>query len=86
MAFDALRLRNVIQLVGILRASPSAHPLTHVSPLRPVFHLALMVMAALQVHQTRTALVTMSAADCASNFDEVVRGLPGHYCFAANSP
>ncbi|XP_006458143.1 hypothetical protein AGABI2DRAFT_115153 [Agaricus bisporus var. bisporus H97] len=40
MAFDALRLRNIIQLVGIL-----------------AFHLALMVFAALQVHQTRIALV-----------------------------
>jgi len=40
MAFDALRLRNIIQLVGIL-----------------AFHLAMMVFAALQVHQTRTALV-----------------------------
>ncbi|KAL1692285.1 hypothetical protein GGG16DRAFT_90151 [Schizophyllum commune] len=60
MCYDALRLRNVIQLVGIL-----------------LFHLALMVMAALQVHQTRTALVTMSAADCASNFDEVRCAGPG---------
>ncbi|KAI0721710.1 hypothetical protein C8T65DRAFT_203108 [Cerioporus squamosus] len=41
MAYDALRLRNVIQLVGIL-----------------LFHAALLVMAALQVHETRTALVT----------------------------
>ncbi|KAI0957532.1 hypothetical protein AcW1_005896 [Taiwanofungus camphoratus] len=40
MAFDALRLRNVIQLIGIL-----------------CFHGAMMVMAALQVHETRTALV-----------------------------
>ncbi|KAF9451043.1 hypothetical protein P691DRAFT_724830 [Macrolepiota fuliginosa MF-IS2] len=40
MAFDALRLRNIIQLIGIL-----------------AFHLAMMVFAALQVHQTRTALV-----------------------------
>jgi len=48
MAFDALRLRNVIQLVGIL-----------------LFHMALIVMAALQVHQTRTALVQFSDAQCA---------------------
>ncbi|KIY50873.1 hypothetical protein FISHEDRAFT_71184 [Fistulina hepatica ATCC 64428] len=51
MAFDALRLRNVIQLIGIL-----------------LFHLALVVMAALQVEQTHTALVTSSASDCATNF------------------
>jgi hypothetical protein len=41
MAFDALRLRNIIQLLGIL-----------------IFHGALIVMAALQIHQTKTALVT----------------------------
>ncbi|KAJ3528150.1 hypothetical protein NM688_g8033 [Phlebia brevispora] len=40
MAFDALRLRNVIQLVGILG-----------------FHLALVVFAAIQVHETHAALV-----------------------------
>ncbi|THH32137.1 hypothetical protein EUX98_g2050 [Antrodiella citrinella] len=42
MAFDALRLRNVIQLIGIL-----------------AFHSALIVFAALQIHETRTALVQM---------------------------
>jgi len=46
MAFDALRLRNVIQLFGIL-----------------LFHLALMVFAALQVHQTKSALVTIANCD-----------------------
>ncbi|KAI0699725.1 hypothetical protein BC835DRAFT_1330511 [Cytidiella melzeri] len=40
MAFDALRLRNVIQLMGILG-----------------FHLALVVFAAIQVHETKAALV-----------------------------
>ncbi|KAJ8472691.1 hypothetical protein ONZ45_g16565 [Pleurotus djamor] len=40
MAFDALRLRNVIQLFGIL-----------------IFHLGMMVFAAVQVEQTRIALV-----------------------------
>ncbi|KIK59908.1 hypothetical protein GYMLUDRAFT_168967 [Collybiopsis luxurians FD-317 M1] len=40
MAFDALRLRSIIQLVGII-----------------LFHLALIVSAALQVHQTKDALV-----------------------------
>lgn len=40
MAFDALRLRNVIQLVGIL-----------------IFHLALVVFASIQVHETRAAVV-----------------------------
>ncbi|KAI0093651.1 hypothetical protein BDY19DRAFT_265502 [Irpex rosettiformis] len=40
MAFDALRLRNVIQLVGILG-----------------FHIALIVFAAIQVHETRAAVV-----------------------------
>ncbi|KAE9400811.1 hypothetical protein BT96DRAFT_956777 [Gymnopus androsaceus JB14] len=46
MAFDALRARNVIQLIGIL-----------------LFHLALIVSAALQVHQTRDALINNST-DC----------------------
>ncbi|KAI0341677.1 hypothetical protein BDW22DRAFT_1358512 [Trametopsis cervina] len=40
MAFDALRLRNVIQLIGILG-----------------FHLALVVFAAIQVHETKAAVV-----------------------------
>ncbi|KAI0709129.1 hypothetical protein C8Q76DRAFT_742333 [Earliella scabrosa] len=51
MAFDALRLRNVIQLVGIL-----------------LFHAALMVMAALQVHETRTALVLNPGADWTTDY------------------
>jgi hypothetical protein len=46
MAFDALRLRNIIQLIGIL-----------------LFHLALMVFAALQVRQTKTALVFETDCD-----------------------
>jgi len=46
MAFDALRARNVIQLVGLL-----------------VFHLALIVFAALQVEQTKTALVLKPNCD-----------------------
>ncbi|KAJ3752469.1 hypothetical protein EV360DRAFT_97410 [Lentinula raphanica] len=46
MAADALRLRNIIQLFGIL-----------------LFHLALIVSAALQVHQTRDALINGSV-DC----------------------
>ncbi|KAF9005636.1 hypothetical protein BDQ17DRAFT_1353505 [Cyathus striatus] len=54
MAFDALRLRNIIQLLGLL-----------------IFHVALMVFAALQIHQTRTALVIMTASECAANFDFV---------------
>ncbi|KAK7693558.1 hypothetical protein QCA50_003127 [Cerrena zonata] len=41
MAFDALRLRNIVQLIGIF-----------------IFHGALIVFAALQIHETRTALVT----------------------------
>ncbi|KAJ3725975.1 hypothetical protein C8R42DRAFT_761664 [Lentinula raphanica] len=46
MAADALRLRNIIQLFGIL-----------------LFHLALIVSAALQVHQTRDALINGSNCD-----------------------
>jgi len=51
MAFDALRLRNIIQLIGIL-----------------LFHLALMVFAALQVRQTRTALVIRPDCDGTVNY------------------
>ncbi|EIM90009.1 uncharacterized protein STEHIDRAFT_166278 [Stereum hirsutum FP-91666 SS1] len=39
MAFDALRQRNVIQLIGIL-----------------LFHVAMIVFAAIQVHETNSAL------------------------------
>lgn len=60
MAFDALRLRNIIQLIGIFSMVFSHTPpkaLTNV-PDCIVFHGALIVFAALQVHETRTALVT----------------------------
>lgn len=57
MAFDALRLRNIIQLIGIL-----------------AFHLAMMVFAALQVHQTRTALVS---ENCANTTSITLCGGPG---------
>jgi hypothetical protein len=60
MAFDALRLRNIIQLLGIL-----------------IFHVALMVFAALQVHQTKVALVSMSAVDCSLEFSYVNCDGPG---------
>ncbi|KAJ7063247.1 hypothetical protein C8F01DRAFT_1209588 [Mycena amicta] len=60
MAFDALRLRNTIQLMGIL-----------------LFHMALIVFAAIQVHETKTALVTLSASACAKNFDMIHCGGSG---------
>jgi len=47
IALDALKLRNVIQLVGLL-----------------AFHASLIVFAALQVHEARTALVTLSGSNC----------------------
>lgn len=46
MAFDALRLRSVIQLVGILG-----------------FHAALIAFAAIQIHETKAALVVVGATD-----------------------
>lgn len=58
MAFDALCLRSVIQLLGIT-----------------FFHLALMVAAALQVHQTRSALVMLTGCD--GSVDYVKCGGPG---------
>lgn len=60
MAFDALRLRNIIQLVGILGTplrTSSGAKLTNDIGSVVAFHLAMIVFAALQVHQTRTALV-----------------------------
>jgi len=51
MAFDALRLRNIIQLIGII-----------------LFHLALVVFAALQVHETKIGLVTLSGCDGSVDF------------------
>lgn len=75
MAFDALRLRNIIQLAGIVRESgslfSSAPCLMVVLPAPTVFHLALMVFAALQVHQTKTALVM--EGDCPGSENYVVR-------------
>ncbi|KAH8117406.1 hypothetical protein DFH11DRAFT_1851754 [Phellopilus nigrolimitatus] len=47
MALDALKLRNIIQLAGIL-----------------VFHVALVVFSALQVHEARVALVFLKDVPC----------------------
>ena len=63
MAFDALRMRNTIQLLGILSTSYNCYVhialyLAHSSMSFLVFHIALMTFAALQIHQTKTALVT----------------------------
>jgi hypothetical protein len=58
MAFDALRLRNVIQLVGIL-----------------LFHAALVFFAALQIHETKTALVR--EPNCDGTVDFIRCGGPG---------
>jgi len=51
MAFDGLRLRNIIQLLGIL-----------------IFHAALVVFAALQVEQTRMAVVWLPDCDASEKF------------------
>ncbi|KAF9500883.1 hypothetical protein BDN71DRAFT_944820 [Pleurotus eryngii] len=58
MAFDALRLRNIIQLIGIL-----------------AFHLGMMIFAAVQVEQTRLALVI--GQDCDDNWNSVTCDGPG---------
>ncbi|KAN0077302.1 hypothetical protein V8E55_011157 [Tylopilus felleus] len=47
MAYDALRLRNIIQLLGII-----------------LFHGALIVFSALQVHETKVALVPCALSQC----------------------
>ncbi|KAF8212254.1 hypothetical protein K438DRAFT_2010509 [Mycena galopus ATCC 62051] len=58
MAMDALRLRNVIQLVGIL-----------------LFHMALIVFAAIQIHETKSAL--LGSNNCTTNFNLVNCPGPG---------
>jgi hypothetical protein len=71
MAFDALRLRNIIQLIGILSEHRSHIVLSLTTErynLILVFHAALIVMAALQVHQTRTAIVQQEGCDATVNF------------------
>ncbi|KAJ7709924.1 hypothetical protein B0H17DRAFT_970975 [Mycena rosella] len=59
MAFDALRLRNVIQLLGIL-----------------LFHMALIVFAAIQIHQTETALLN-GKVDCSTTVSLINCDVPG---------
>jgi hypothetical protein len=70
MAFDALRLRNIIQLAGILGMS-LFHPLASwglsvfaVS----VFHAALVVFAGIQIHETKAALVRTPNCDGTVNY------------------
>ncbi|KAJ7685175.1 hypothetical protein DFH06DRAFT_32700 [Mycena polygramma] len=58
MAFDALRLRNIIQLLGIL-----------------LFHMALIVFAAIQIHETKSAL--LNQVDCTKNFNLINCDGPG---------
>lgn len=60
MVFDALRLRNIIQLFGVTS-----------------FHFALMVIGAIQVEQTRSALVWRTAAQCVIAFDPIECDGPG---------
>ncbi|KAJ7774808.1 hypothetical protein B0H16DRAFT_75150 [Mycena metata] len=58
MAFDALRLRNIIQLLGIL-----------------LFHMALIVFAAIQIHETKSAL--LNKVDCVTDFNPINCDGPG---------
>lgn len=71
MAFDALRLRNIIQLMGIV-----------------LFHGALIVFSALQVHETNVAIFNCQP-DCVTNpndlWDKVERFLIVAPCIVAAS-
>ncbi|KAG2064644.1 hypothetical protein BDR04DRAFT_1034813 [Suillus decipiens] len=71
MALDALRLRNVIQLMGIV-----------------IFHAALIVFSALQVHETNVAIFNCEP-DCVSDpnhlWDKVERFLIVAPCIVAAS-
>jgi len=69
MAFDALRLRNVIQLAGIL-----------------LFHMALIVFAAIQVHETKAALVQKSASQCVGRGFDFVKCDGPHTLFRKVEP
>lgn len=79
MAFDALRLRNIIQLLGILcmKLRCSLYQF-NTKPYCVVFHCALIVFAALQVHQTQSALVTQVGCISTDDFYYVVRWSVGH--------
>jgi hypothetical protein len=69
MAFDALRLRNVIQLLGILSMIFQLLLDRAISlKLLTVFHIALLVGAAIQIRQTETALVTRENCDASVDF------------------
>ena len=72
MAYDALRLRNVIQLIGLLSESFVCNWLLSifngVPPMSTVFHAALIVMALLQVHETHTALVSNPGANWTTDY------------------
>ena len=65
MALDALKLRNIIQLVGILGAQLlRTTALTVLTQLPLAFHVALIVFSALQVHEARDALVFSTEVPC----------------------
>ena len=85
MAFDALRLRNVIQLFGILSESLkfiSQGGVIFIQFGSLVFHLGMMVFAAVQVEQTRIALVI--GEDCDTDWTSTVRPVSvSHLCPAA---
>ena len=66
ITLDALRLRNVIELFGILGTSCMQDCFILVTSFT-AFHLGMLVTAALQVHETRTALVQQTGCDATVN-------------------
>lgn len=70
MAFDALRMRNIIQLIGILGESSLLWVVSAFLNSTAVFHLGLVVFSGLQILQTHTALVTF--IDCDGDTSYVV--------------
>lgn len=64
MALDALKLRNVVQLLGILGGHLFHKSYNHQLNSSPAFHIALVVFAALQVHEAHTALVFLNEDPC----------------------
>jgi hypothetical protein len=71
MAIDALRLRSVIQLFGILSTSCVLLVFSFLTHVSLVFHVTLLVFAAIQVTQTHMALTGLT--DCDATVSYAVR-------------
>lgn len=69
MALDALRSRNIIQLMGIVRKCRILWKCLFLSEHFIVFHGALIVFSALQVHETSVAIFNCQPSCLADSND-----------------